>query len=153
MSTNTTTVRIEREIAVDVDIAGEVRWLNKSGIMTEGSCSGHGCSSATAVIRPSSVERVEELGYVTRYLADTGLYEIKLRGSGFEVTRRETGKQPYTNAEISAGVVEGHAYDVVYLRFEREGENPVMLYLRRDEAAAAIWLLAGAMWSEEIGMA
>jgi len=47
-------------------------------------------------------------------------------------------------------LVEGHAHDTIYLKLERENEEPLTLLLRRDEALAVIWLLGGALWSEQI---
>jgi len=63
----------------------------------------------------------------------------------------ETGRQPYAGAAISAGTIEGHPHDTIYLRLERDGEEHTLIYLRRDEVVAAIWVLSGALWSEEIG--
>ena len=55
--------------------------------------------------------------------------------------------QPYSNARLSAGLVWGHATDTVYLKFERDGEEPTTIYLRNDEALAIVHLLSGALWS------
>jgi hypothetical protein len=46
--------------------------------------------------------------------------------------------------------VTDHKIDTVYLRFERDGEEPTTLYLRPDEVMACIWLLSGVLWSKEI---
>lgn len=52
------------------------------------------------------------------------------------------------NAAFSAGAVEGHEVDTLYLKLEREGEEPITILLRADEAASLIWCLSGALWSE-----
>lgn len=61
-------------------------------------------------------------------------------------TFRELIAQPYTNCVFSAGSVEGHPIDTLYLRWERDGEWR-MLMLRPDEAAAIAWCLNGVLWS------
>lgn len=63
----------------------------------------------------------------------------------------EVCSQPYANMVISAGAVEGDPIDDTYLKLEREGEEPTLLLLRKDEALAAAWVLVGAAWSAEIG--
>ena len=60
----------------------------------------------------------------------------------------ETGRQPYVDMVLSAGLVEGHPHDTIYLKLEREGEEPTTILLRTDEALSAVWLLSGALWSE-----
>ena len=148
----TTEVVISQRITVDSEIADEIVWLNANGVRTEGSCSGHGIVKPTAMIKPSSADKARELGYTPWLVEDLGLYEIKLRGqvpdSG--LTLEETGEQPYADARFSAGLVEDHAHDTIYLKLEREGEESLTVLLRRDEALAVIWLLAGALWSESI---
>ncbi len=61
----------------------------------------------------------------------------------------ETGRQSYTDTAFSAGLVRGHEHDTIYLKLERAAD-PLTLLLRRDEALAVIWLLGGALWSEEV---
>ena len=148
----TTEVVITQRISVDSEIADEIVALNAAGVRTEGSCSGHGIAKPTAMIKPSSVERARELGYQPWFIEDIGLFEIKLGGYIPEtrVVLEETGEQPYTDTRFSAGLVEGHAHDTIYLKLERENEEPLTLLLRRDEALAVIWLLGGALWSERI---
>lgn len=60
---------------------------------------------------------------------------------------REVVRQPYTDCVFSAGFVDGHPVDTVYLRIERGGE-PWTLLLRPDEAQAICWVLNGALWSD-----
>ena len=56
------------------------------------------------------------------------------------------------NAVISGGIVEGHAVDTVYFRFER-GNDPndeVFVILRPDEMAALAWVCSGVLYSKLI---
>ena len=71
-------------------------------------------------------------------------------GNECPLIHRETGNQPYTDCILSAGLVDGHPHDDIYLKFARQEEEPTVIYVRRDEALAIIWLLAGALWSGEI---
>ena len=59
--------------------------------------------------------------------------------------------QPYQNCEISAGLVMDYGPDTIYLRFDRDGDKPITFLLRPDEALAVCHVLAGALWSEQIG--
>ncbi len=67
---------------------------------------------------------------------------------------RELARQEYTgnNCVFSAGLVDGAAVpeDVFYLRWEKDGVEPVMLLIRPDEAAAISWLCAALLWSHTI---
>ena len=65
------------------------------------------------------------------------------------LTFRQLIAQPYTNCQFSAGSVEGHPIDTLYLKWERGGISN-MLLLRPDEAAAIAWCLNGALWSSLI---
>lgn len=58
--------------------------------------------------------------------------------------------QPYRNCTFSSGFVDGHPVDTLYLRFEREGEEPTTFLLRPDEMAALAWCAAGALWSDHL---
>jgi hypothetical protein len=80
VSMKTTEVIITQRITVDSEIADEIVWLNANGVRTEGSCSGHGITKPTAVIKNSSAVRARELGYQPWFIEDLGLHEIKLRG-------------------------------------------------------------------------
>ena len=62
----------------------------------------------------------------------------------------ELCRQPYRNCVFSAGFANGHPVDTLYLRFEREDEEPTTWLLRPDEAAAVAWCLTGALWSEQM---
>lgn len=59
-------------------------------------------------------------------------------------------RQAYKNCVFSAGTVEGHPADTLYLKLEREGQVDTFLLLRPDEAAALAWCLTGALWSVEV---
>ena len=59
-------------------------------------------------------------------------------------------EQPYNDAVFRAGLVTGHEVDTIYFEVERVGEEPFKMLLRSDEALALIWVLSGALWSEQI---
>lgn len=63
------------------------------------------------------------------------------------LTFRELIAQPYTNCVVSAGAVDGHPVDTLYLKLERDGLVDTLLLLRPDEAAALAWCLTGVLWS------
>jgi len=150
---------IQRRIEVDDNVADEIRWLNSQGVATEGSCSGHGKMAPNAVIRPSSKDRAIELGYFPVYDESTSFFVIELNGNEFDcrfpvelddgrVARCwEAQRQPYTNCVLSAGLVNGIEPDTVYLRMDKENEEPLTLFLRPDEMQALAWLLNGTLWS------
>jgi hypothetical protein len=64
-----------------------------------------------------------------------------------ELEYAEVDAQPYRDACFSSGLVHGHPVDEVYLKFEREGEEPTTIVLRRDEAVRVAALLANAVWA------
>lgn len=64
-----------------------------------------------------------------------------------EVIRQEYDKN---SCVLSAGIVEGHPIDTLFLRLARDGEEPTNILLRPDEAQAIIWLLSGALWSHQM---
>ncbi len=66
------------------------------------------------------------------------------------LTYTETVAQEYDNCVFSAGTVEGHPVDTLYLRFQR-GDDDRMFLLRPDEAAALAWCLNGVLWTKLIG--
>ena len=148
----TTTVTITQQIKVDAEIADEIVWLNQEGVRTEGSCSGHGIARPTAMIKPSSVEKAKQLGYTPWHIEDLGLFEIKLRESIVRqpVTLEKVTEQPYDDAMFRAGLVDGHDIDTIYFEVEREGRPELTMLLRSDEALALIWVLTGALWSEQM---
>lgn len=61
----------------------------------------------------------------------------------------EVMRHEYTNCDISAGTIENHYIDTVYLRFRRHSEpgdpSDDMIYLRPDEVAAVIWCMSGVL--------
>ena len=62
----------------------------------------------------------------------------------------EVIRQEYSNCKFSAGMVEGHPVDTMYLRLKRDGKIDTDLLLRPDEAAALAWCLNGALWTKLI---
>lgn len=67
------------------------------------------------------------------------------------LTYTEMCAQPYGNCKFSAGLVDGHPVDTIYLTIEGEGREERTFLLRPDEAQAIIWVLSGALWSHEMG--
>ena len=55
--------------------------------------------------------------------------------------------QLYADCEFSSGLVTGTEPDTFYLRLERQGEEPLTLFLRPDELMAILWVGSGALWS------
>lgn len=67
---------------------------------------------------------------------------------GVGLVYEELVSQPYQNCKFSAGFVEGHPIDTLYMRFEREGEpGPLTMLLRPDEVAAIAHCLTGVLFS------
>lgn len=58
--------------------------------------------------------------------------------------------QPYTNCIFSAGAVDGHPVDTLYLKLEREGVVSTFLLLRPDEVTALLWCLSGVLWASQV---
>lgn len=58
-----------RGIGVDVCLALELSHLWKAGVVTTGSCCGHGRLEPTFCVRPESIEAMRGLGYQTSPLA------------------------------------------------------------------------------------
>ncbi len=58
-------------------------------------------------------------------------------------------KQTYgdNNCKFSAGSVEGHPIDTVYLAWAKDGDDGGCLLLTPDELAAISWVANGAVWS------
>lgn len=65
------------------------------------------------------------------------------------LTYTEVIYQPYSNCAFSAGFVEGHDYDTLYVRWQR-GERDNFWLMRPDEVAALAWCLNGVLWSDLI---
>jgi len=55
--------------------------------------------------------------------------------------------QEYQNCKFSAGHVDGHPVDTLFLQAEKDGRVTTKLLLRPDEMAAIAWISTGAMWS------
>ena len=64
----------------------------------------------------------------------------------------ENARQEYTgnNCIFSAGFVDGHPVDTMYLKLEKDGEEPITILLRPDEMAIIAWLASGVLWSGEM---
>ena len=58
-------------------------------------------------------------------------------------------RQEYTNCYFSAGTVEGHPIDTLYLKWQR-GDDYSFLILRPDEMAAIAWCATGVLWSDAL---
>lgn len=56
----------------------------------------------------------------------------------------------YGNCTFDAGLSCGLGVDTFYVRIRREGEEPLMLFMRPDEIAALAHCLSGAMWTAEM---
>lgn len=67
---------------------------------------------------------------------------------GREAVCWQAQSQPYMNCTLSAGLVRGIEPDTLYLRLEREGEEPTTLFFRSDEMLAVVWVASGALWSQ-----
>lgn len=147
------TVAITQRINVDAGIEDEIAWLNSEGVRTEGSCRGDDNTPPHALIKPSSVEKARLLGYLPRYMEELGLFEIRLHGglAARAIKFEQVAEQAYDDCVFRAGLVEGHKVDTLYLGIEGEGRPDLTLLLRTDEALALIWVLSGALWSEELG--
>lgn len=65
------------------------------------------------------------------------------------LTFTEYIRQPYTNCSFSAGMVDGDPVDTLYLKWERDGEERLLL-LRPDEMAAIAWCATGVLWSDAL---
>lgn len=63
-----------------------------------------------------------------------------------ELTFHELVSQPYTDCTFSAGTVDGHPVDTIYLMLKRSDDDFVRLLLRPDEAAALAWCLTGTLY-------
>lgn len=72
-----------------------------------------------------------------------------------ELIFREVDRQEYTgnNCIFSAGHVDGHEVDTIYLRMVKDGEEPTTLLLRVDEAARIAALLTNTIWSQTVPVA
>lgn len=68
-------------------------------------------------------------------------------GAALEFT--EMIRQEYTNCCFSAGMVEGHPIDTLYLKLEKAGKETLWL-MRPDEFAAIAWCITGVLWSDAL---
>ena len=63
---------------------------------------------------------------------------------------REVISQDYSNCAFSAGFVEGHPVDTMYVRLMKDGAVTTHLLLRPDEVAALAWIASGLLWSDHM---
>jgi hypothetical protein len=70
-------------IPVDRCIGKEIEFLINQGVITVGSCCGHGKDEPCALVREESKEIIESLGYklesISDYHNNIGTYKIKLK--------------------------------------------------------------------------
>jgi hypothetical protein len=76
--------RINQVVQVDACIADEVKYLNDKGVVTVGSCCGHGHYYPHVLVEESSVKLANEIGYTLKKYYHgpndfRGLYEILLQ--------------------------------------------------------------------------
>lgn len=62
----------------------------------------------------------------------------------------EMCRQEYAgnNCAFSAGMIDGHEIEEVYLKWGKDGDEGGLLMLRADELAAIAWVANGALWGE-----
>jgi hypothetical protein len=67
---------------------------------------------------------------------------------------QEVLRQEYAgnNCIFSAGFT-GHEVDTMYIKLEKDGEEPTILLFRPDEMAVIAWLASGVLWSHEMNSA
>jgi len=68
----------------------------------------------------------------------------------YSIKLEKVVEQPYKDAVFRAGLVEGHEVDTIYFEVERNERPQITMLLRTDEALALVWVLSGALWSEQI---
>lgn len=56
----------------------------------------------------------------------------------------------HNNCVFSAGMVDGHPVDTMYLRWQKDGDDGMILLLRPDEMAAIGWLANGVLFSHHL---
>ena len=52
-----------KPVCIDCCLACEIAWLWKHGVITSGSCCGHGIMAAMINVQDESIKKMEELGY------------------------------------------------------------------------------------------
>lgn len=80
---------------------------------------------------------------------DDAQFVVELEDGRRAVCWRATA-QPYEDCTFSAGLVSGIEPDTMYSRLDRDGEELLTLFLRRDEMLAIAWSMLGALWSAEM---
>lgn len=71
---------------------------------------------------------------------------------GREADCTQVIEQRYRNCRFSAGVVDGLEHEDVYLRIDKDGQEPTIFFFRKDEAQAVNWVISGTLWSLEVGL-
>jgi len=70
-------------IPVDLCIGKEIEFLINHGVITVGSCCGHGKEDPTALVLEESISILESLGYnsesISNYHNKKGIYKINLK--------------------------------------------------------------------------
>lgn len=68
------------------------------------------------------------------------------------LTFNEVISQEYSNCKFSAGMVEGHPIDSMYIQLEKDKVVTTSLLLRPDEVAAIAWIASGVLWTKEMSV-
>jgi transcriptional regulator with XRE-family HTH domain len=74
------------------------------------------------------------------------MYDYDL-GDGRVATCLQVSAQAYPGSEFSAGLVNNLPPEDVYVRLQRDGQEPSMWFMTRDEILALIHVMSGALWS------
>lgn len=79
---------------------------------------------------------------------------VEFEYEGMTLTKFEVDRQSYAGngAHISAGYIEGHPVDTMYVEFgAKDGQDvELVVLLRPDEVATIAWLCSGLLFSHEI---
>ena len=70
------------------------------------------------------------------------------KGKTVHCWRAMRQKYSKNRCSFSAGIVTGNDPDTIYLRLQKEGVDPTMIFMRPDEAEAVIFVLSGALWAK-----
>ncbi len=63
----------------------------------------------------------------------------------YDLTYHEACRAEFANGQFSAGRVDGHPQDNIYLRLKRDCESDTVIGLKANEALAIIWLLSAVL--------
>jgi len=84
----------------------------------------------------------------THEFKDQAEFTIYMRGKEVRCDRRAAHN--YVNGLFSAGFAEGIEPDTVYLRVDRGGRDPVIMYCRPDEMLAIISVCSQVLWELQV---